>query len=70
MSERAMIDTTAQDVAMSDNINDGIREDGFVDPTNSPRAANEAQLTAADMKVKMWKKMIIQGKQHLVPSSN
>ena len=53
------IDSTAN-VAMS---GDDKRDDGFVDPTNSPKSGEP--LTAADLKVNMWKKMIIQGKQCL-----
>lgn len=36
------------------------RDDGFVDPTNSPRSAEPQSL--GEIKVGAWKKMILQGK--------
>lgn len=40
------------------------RDDGFVDPTNSPRNNSEAT-SVADMKVSAWRGMIIRGKKLL-----
>ena len=40
-------------------MTESTKDDGFIDPNHSPK--NEKALSPAEVKVNMWKKMILQG---------